>query len=93
MTSYNDLILDDDYKLRITSKRLQSGRYQVKFYATIPDTKKELYGYLLVSADETLKHVIQKIRTRLKTLDLSSGLVLSNMAFETHLEPHFMIFQ
>ncbi len=66
-----DLILDDYYKLRITSKKLSSGRYQVKFYATIRE-RKELYGYVLVEADETLKSVISRIRTRLRELDHSS---------------------
>ncbi|WP_420318823.1 hypothetical protein [Ekhidna sp.] len=65
-----DLILDDYYKLRITSKKLQSGRYQVKFFATIRGSK-ELYGYVLVEADETLKSVITRIRKRLKELDRS----------------------
>ncbi len=63
-----NLILDDYYKLRITSKKLTSGRYQVKFFATIRQ-QKELYGYVLVEADETLKSVINRIRTRLRELD------------------------
>ena len=62
-----DLILDDYYKLRITSKKLNSGRYQVKFFATIKS--KQLYGYVLVEAEETLRSVIQRIRTRLNELD------------------------
>ena len=65
-----DLILDDYYKLRISSKKLQSGRYQVKFFATIREHK-ELYGYVLVEADETLKSVISRIRRKLKELDNS----------------------
>ncbi|MEQ8904121.1 hypothetical protein [Ekhidna sp.] len=65
-----DLILDDYYKLKISSKKLNSGRYQVKFFATIRRDK-ELYGYVLVEADETLKSVIKRIRRRLKELDSS----------------------
>ncbi|WP_425391366.1 hypothetical protein [Ekhidna sp.] len=65
-----DLILDDYYKLRISSKKLQSGRYQVKFFATIRG-EKELYGYVLVEAEETLKSVITRIRRKLKELDKS----------------------
>ncbi|MEP0984929.1 hypothetical protein [Ekhidna sp.] len=65
-----DLILDDYYKLRISSKKLHSGRYQVKFFATIRRDK-ELYGYVLVEAEETLKSVISRIRRRLKELDKS----------------------
>ncbi|SNS77548.1 hypothetical protein SAMN05421640_1188 [Ekhidna lutea] len=65
-----DLILDDYYKLRISSKKLSSGRYQVKFFATVKESK-QLYGYVLVEADETLKSVISRIRKRLRELDLS----------------------
>jgi prephenate dehydrogenase len=65
-----DLILDDYYKLRISSKKLQSGRYQVKFFATV-NGNKDLYGYVLVEAEETLKSVISRIRRRLKELDSS----------------------
>lgn len=63
-----DLILDDYYKLKISSKKLSSGRYQVKFFATIRE-EKQLYGYVLVEADETLKSVINRIKSRLKELD------------------------
>ncbi len=63
-----DLILDDYYKLRISSKKLSSGRYQVKFFATIQE-EKQLYGYVLVEAEETLKSVISRIKKRLKELD------------------------
>ena len=65
-----DLILDDYYKLRITSKKLSSGRYQAKFFATIRQSK-QLYGYVLVEADETLRSVIHRIRKRLNELDRS----------------------
>ena len=65
-----DLILDDYYKLKISSKKLSSGRYQVKFFATIRE-EKQLYGYVLVEADETLKSVINRIKSRLKELDYS----------------------
>lgn len=68
---YNDLILDDEYKLRIHSKKLASGRYQVKFFAVLHNGK-ELYGYLLVGAGETLKDVILQIRKRLRILDVTT---------------------
>lgn len=75
-----ELILDDKYRLRISSKKLQSGRYQVKFFATIKKSK-ELYGYVLVESGETLKSVINRIQERLKELDTSA---------EYH---HFHLFQ
>ena len=90
-----DLVLDDYYKLRITSKKLSSGRFQVKFFATIKK-EKELYGYLLVGSDETLKSVIQKIRKRLQVLEHSfefHHFHLYNIGQELHDEANFMIFE
>lgn len=95
MSPYNDLILDDQYKLRITSKKLKSGSYQVKFFASV-QRKRELYGYLLVGADETLKNVINKIRGRLRSLDIEEDkryFDVYNLRSETVHEPNFMIFQ
>ena len=94
MTTYNDLILDDHYKLRITSKRLKSGNYQVKFFATVQN-EKTLYGYLLVEANETLKRVIQKIRERLASLDLgySASYLDLNADKKSFTQSNFLIFQ
>lgn len=95
MTHYNDLILDERYKLRITSKKLKSGNYQVKFFASVNE-RKNLYGYLLVGADETLKGVIQKIKSRLRLLDLKDEarqFDLYNLRADAVQEPNFMIFQ
>lgn len=52
------------YNLKLSSKRLRSGKCQVKFFARI-DTRKELYGYVLVDAEETLKDVVLSIKSRL----------------------------
>lgn len=95
MSLARDLILDDYYRLRISSKKLNSGRYQVKFYATIKD-EKDIYGYVLVDAEETLKTVISKIRKRLQTIDCTSEhhhFHLYNMGHSFHNELNFMIFQ
>ncbi len=95
MSPYNDLILDDHYKLRITSKKLKSGNYQVKFFASVKK-QRELYGYLLVGADETLKNVIKKIRQRLHSIDLNEDgkyFDVYNLRNEAIHEPNFMIFQ
>lgn len=89
-----DLILDDYYKLRISSKRLTSGRYQVKFFATIR-SEKQLYGYVLVEAEETLKSVISRIKKRLKELDYgfeSNHLHLYNVGQESQ-PTNLMIFE
>jgi hypothetical protein len=95
MALARDLILDDYFKLRISSKKLNSGRYQVKFYATVQQ-EKDLYGYVLVNADETLKTVINKIRVRLQTIDYTSEhhhFHLYSIGHDFHDELNFMIFQ
>ena len=52
------------YNLKLSSKRLRSGKCQVKFFARI-DMGKKLYGYILVDAEETLKDVVLSIKRRL----------------------------
>ncbi|MEQ9424915.1 MAG: hypothetical protein RJQ09_10885 [Cyclobacteriaceae bacterium] len=54
-----------NYKLRLSTKRLESGKCQVKFYADIHQ-KKSLYGYLLAESDDTLKNVVNQIIEKLK---------------------------
>ena len=57
-------VSDPCYHLKLSSKRLRSGKCQVKFSATL-SRNKQLYGYLLVNADETLKEVVSTIKSRL----------------------------
>jgi hypothetical protein len=57
-------IIIKDYKLKLSSKKLKSGKCQVKFHATMM-REKQLYGYILVDADETLKQVVDTINQRL----------------------------
>ena len=53
------------YKLRLVSKKLASGKCQVKFYASTANSK-NLYGYTLVEASTTLKDVVESITTKLE---------------------------
>lgn len=55
------------YKLRLSSKKLQSGRCQVKFYATV-ENRKDMYGYVLVESGKTLKEVVRHINAKLETI-------------------------
>ena len=90
-----NLILDDYYKLKITSKKLSSGRFQVKFFATIKNDK-QLYGYVLVEPTETLKSVIDKIRKRLKILDQTheyQHFHLYDIGGKAQDNPNFLIFE
>jgi len=52
------------YKLKLTTKKLNSGKFQVKFQA-FHSTQKSLYGYLLSDPHTTLKEVVERIHNHL----------------------------
>ena len=52
------------YKLRLFSKKLSSGNYQIKFHARKENQHKK-YGYVLVPEGSTLRDVVSMIRTEL----------------------------
>lgn len=54
-----------DYKLKLISKRLLSGKCQIKFYVSSSE-KPKYYGYLLTDSGATLKEVVKKIENRLR---------------------------
>lgn len=66
-TSVNDGLIatDGNCKLKLISKKLKSGRCQVKFFAELPG-KKEYYGYALAEANDTLKGVVESITTAVR---------------------------
>jgi len=66
-SSNANITFDDDYALKLQSKKLKSGKCQVKFFATI-NNRKDMYGYVLVDADKTLKDVVICIKEKLKTI-------------------------
>lgn len=53
------------FKLKLVSKKLASGKCQVKFFASTPNSG-NLYGYTLVEANTTLKEVVESITTKLE---------------------------
>ncbi len=55
----------NDYKLSILSKRLQSGKCQIKFEVSKIDDK-VMHGYLLSEAGATLKEVVRRIEQQVK---------------------------
>ena len=61
------LIMNDHYDLKIESKRLISGNFQVKFFARLKQ-KKPFYGYVLVDAACTLREVVLRIRNKLSLI-------------------------
>ena len=58
----------DQYNLKLSTKRLKSGKCQVKFSARVRE-KKDLYGYVLVESDQTLKSVVTRIEDRLHSIE------------------------
>jgi hypothetical protein len=57
------------YKLRLFSKKLESGNYQIKFHARKENQQKK-YGYVLVPEGSTLRDVVGMIRTELSKGEL-----------------------
>lgn len=55
-------------KLKLQSKKLQSGKVQVKFSASSLG-KKNCYGYVLADAESTLKEVVSWIQWNLQTME------------------------
>ncbi len=55
----------DGLQIKIESKKLKSGKCQVKFFTTgfLDD---DFYGYALVEGDKTLMEVVEEIKTRLR---------------------------
>lgn len=87
-------VLEDKYKIRLTSKKLHSGRCQVKFYAQVTDHR-QLYGYVLVNSTETLNQVVEKIRARLdkmKTNDSFHHINLYSIGKRDSDDLNFIIF-
>ncbi|MDH5365803.1 MAG: hypothetical protein OEW67_02395 [Cyclobacteriaceae bacterium] len=66
------------YKLKIDSKKLCSGKHQVRFQ-TQNDDEKSKYGYVLADEGSSLKEVIEQIRMEL--LKMKKG----DFYFHSHL--------
>jgi hypothetical protein len=57
----------EDYRLRLTSKRLISGRFQVNFSTEGFD--EGYYGYLLAEPKTSVSEVVEKISRHLEAFD------------------------
>jgi hypothetical protein len=65
-------------RLKLSSKKLPSGNYQVKFYVDY-QAEKPVYGYLLATPGTTLKEVISNIRSEIE------GALQKDLYFHSHL--------
>jgi hypothetical protein len=52
-------------KIKLTSKRLHSGKCQVRFQVAEEGTGASWYGYALAEPKETLKEVVKRIEGRI----------------------------
>lgn len=90
----NEINLGGNYKLKINSKKLKSGRCQVKFRATV-DPKHSMYGYVLAESGEKLAAVVEKIVTKLdqvRNRDNYHHINLYRIGRPNQLDTNFMIF-
>ena len=82
-----------DYKLKLKSKRLKSGKCQIQFFVTSNDVQ-TCYGYLLAEAGTTLKEVVGKIEKEVRTKEFtgSSNDHLFNLANRKTRDQSILIF-
>jgi len=83
------------YRIRIFSKKLPSGKCQVKFYLK-SEEKIPYYGYVLVDSGRKVRDVIELIYTHLKSinhLDSYFHKHLYNLQRKPEKDPVFMLFR
>ncbi|PTB96281.1 hypothetical protein [Marivirga lumbricoides] len=83
-------------KIRLSSKRLHSGKCQVRFQVAEESTGASWYGYALAEPKETLKEVVERIEYRF--IQRKNGLnlyrkALYNMNTFRTSEENMMIFR
>ncbi len=89
-----EIKIGGDYRLKINSKKLKSGKCQVKFHATV-NPKHSLYGYVLADSGETLTRVVKKILVRLnevRSRDNYHHINLYRIGKKDQMDTNFMIF-
>lgn len=60
--------MERDYKLKLYSKRLKSGRCQIKFFVT-SSSQPRLYGYMLAESGSTLREVVSTIEHEVRFIE------------------------
>jgi hypothetical protein len=71
-------------KLKLTSKRLHSGRFQIHF--STHDTSHGFYGYLLAEPQTPVREVVEKIERHLDAMKCSERYFQRNLFSLTHRE-------
>jgi hypothetical protein len=68
---------DLDYRLKLKSKRLGSGRFQVNF--STHGFSQECYGYLLAEPKTSLREVVEKISRHIGAMQFSDRYYQRNL--------------
>lgn len=87
------LPLHDPYHLKLSTKKLSGGKFQVKFHATLKE-RRPLYGYLFVEANDSLKNVVNEIRSELNFIVQSRNITSFSAPAQRHvplLNPNILI--
>jgi hypothetical protein len=90
----NEINLGGNYHLKINSKKLKSGKCQVKFSATVK-LKQNMYGYVLADSGEKLNTVVEKIILKLdqvRNRDNYHHINLYRIGQSNQVDTNFMIF-
>lgn len=69
--------METDFKLKLKSKRLHSGRFQVGF--TTHGFSQECYGYLLAEPQTSVREIVEKIRRHVGAMQLSDHYYQRNL--------------
>jgi hypothetical protein len=85
----------DGLQIEIESKKLKSGKCQVKFF-TKGLLEEDFYGYALVEEDKTLVEVVSQIKSKLKRIGNVNSYYQQNLYSMKRDRPHvedFVIFR
>ena len=66
-----------NFRLNLTSKKLNSGRFQVNF--TTEGFSQELYGYLLAEPKTSVREVVEKINRHIDAMRCSDRYYQRNL--------------
>lgn len=74
----------ENFRLNLTSKKLNSGRFQVNF--TTEGFSQELYGYLLAEPKTSVREVVEKINRHIDAMRCSDRYYQRNLFSLTNRE-------
>lgn len=61
-------VMERDYKLKLYSKKLKSGKCQIKFVIS-STSQPGLYGYMLAESGSTLREVVSAIEDEMRYIE------------------------